>query len=173
VRIREAFIICSLGVLSAAVAGSASAEHPRERLFAAQSEHSLSAVLGSGARLIVIYTPNIEECMPQEIYVTAALERLAREVPAAKIVTLVPVGVHSSVIDRGIFGVPFPGSLMKISRRQWREADQVAPRPRIEVWSGDGRLLLMRSIPSAVSLEEIYHEMLWTLAFTEPPEEAE
>jgi hypothetical protein len=139
-------------------------DHPRARLFKGSPEDALRP----GARWTVLFVPRIEACTPQEVYVVKALKRVALEFSDLEVLTVIPQGLSSRVIERGVFGEAFPGRLIKVSAESWRQEERVAPRPRVEVWSGRGELLLMRSIPSSISEEALYEEVLWTRAFTEP-----
>lgn len=170
-------VIAVLGVIhsSAQVAQESSAarevtrrDHPRVRLFEGSPEDAIFAVLRPGARWTVLFVPQIEACTPQEIYVVNALKRAALEFSDLEVLTIIPRGLPERVIERGVFGKAFPGRLVTVSAESWRREQRVAPRPRIEVWTGRGELLLMRSIPPSISEEALYEEVLWSRGFTEP-----
>jgi hypothetical protein len=148
-----------------------SASHPRERLFNVSGTVRVPDVLKPEARWTVLFVPRIESCSPQEIEVVRALARLTKEFSDLEVATLIPEHTPSGRVGRGVFGLPFPGSVARTSTARWQQEERIAPRPRIEVWSGRGELLLMRSIPSSVSEQAIYEEVLWARAFTSPVSE--
>lgn len=145
------------------------AEHPRERLYGEGAGEVIADLPRDGTRWVALFAPRVEACTPQEVAVAEALERLQEEFPDLVVRTLVPEGLDGRAVERGIFGRPFPGTLVRVAAAGWSREDRVAPRPRLEVWSGKGELLLLRSLPPTVSEEVVYDEVLWARAFTEPP----
>ncbi|HEY0158520.1 MAG TPA: hypothetical protein VGF28_14655 [Thermoanaerobaculia bacterium] len=134
----------------------------RARLFG----HSIEAIQPSdGSRLTVVFAPELNGCVPQHMQIVKALKDFARQSPDAGVVVLSPDDVERSAVTRSLFGEPPPGRLVPIPREAWNEETRVSPRPRIEVWSGKGELLLLRSVATAASEEELLTELLWSRTF--------
>ncbi|MGH9382040.1 MAG: hypothetical protein ACRD2Z_15710 [Thermoanaerobaculia bacterium] len=146
--------------------------HPRARLFGDGAESVLSDLSPDETRWVILFAPRIEACTPQEVRLVQALERLQGDFPDLVVRTLLPEAFSDALVERGIFGQAFPGTLVRVSSGNWLREDRVTPRPRLEVWSGKGELLLLRSLPPTVSEEAIYDEVLWTRSFTEPPNDS-
>lgn len=161
----------ALALHGATVLAQDSDSHPRERLYGEGAGEILTDLMQNGPRWVVLFAPRVEACTPQEVAVAAALERLQSDFPELVVRTLLPESLPEMQVERGIFGHPYPGTLIRVATGNWERENRVAPRPRLEVWSGKGELLLMRSLPSNVSENAIYDEVLWARAFTDPPDD--
>jgi hypothetical protein len=134
----------------------------RARLFG----HSIEAIqAGDGSRLTVVFAPELSGCVPQHMQIVQALKEFARRTPDAGVVVLYPDQVERSALTRALFGEAPPGRLVSMPRDEWERESRVSPRPRLEVWSGRGELLLLRSVAIAASEEDILHDLLWSRAF--------
>jgi len=142
------------------------AENSRARLFAAAGQDGvLTGRLAGTTRLVVLFTPDFERCTPETMRISRALRQIAAEFSDTRVFTLRPasrVGVTAE------YGEALPGTPLTIPDAAYTAQRGLAPTPRIEVWSGGGRLLLMRSLPRVVTEKEVYDEVLWARSFTAP-----
>lgn len=140
------------------------ATHPRARLFPADSAGRISDVLEPSARLSVLFHPELGGCAAEQLQTIEALDRLSRDFEDIAIFSVLPQNLEFGTVS----GHRLPGEIVRTTRHAWVAASELSPRPRLEVWSADGRLLVLRSLPRTVSEEEIYEEVLWARSFTEP-----
>lgn len=141
------------------------AAHPRDRLFAPAGNFPLSMKLAEPARWRLIFHPDLGECRPNQAAVLRAVHAVAEEFSDLEVFTVLP---RSGGHVKEIFGVPLAGETLVVSNQAYELENRIAPRPRIEVWAGDGRLLLLRSVPSVVDEEGLVAEIRWARAFTAP-----
>ncbi|MFL6194355.1 MAG: hypothetical protein ACJ75H_09310 [Thermoanaerobaculia bacterium] len=140
-------------------------EHPRALFFGSREDAAPLATASADTRLHVLFTPDFEHCTPEEMRIVRALRRIAAENPDTQVLTLLPASRGKTT---EVFGERLPGTLVAIPDRAFGRQGRRAPAPRIEVWSREGRLLLMRSLPRVVTEEEVYEEVLWARSFTAP-----
>jgi hypothetical protein len=136
---------------------------PRQRFVPADSA-APSLDLSGRARLTIVFYPDLTHCTPQEASVARALHRLLTEFSQVRCWTVVPAQTASE----DLYGEPIPGSIVLLKDSAHREETIASPLPRIEVWDTADRLLLLRSLPRTVTEEEVYEEILASLAFTAP-----
>lgn len=149
-------------VFTNVVSGAPKGIELRTRLFG----HSIDAIqVGDGLRLTVVFAPELSGCAPQHMQIVKALNEFARQSPDAGVVVVFPDQVERSALTRALFGELPQGRLVSMSSHEWNAESRVSPRPRIEVWSGTGELLLLRSVPIAAAEDEILDELLWSRAF--------
>ena len=153
---------------SAALDEATAPTHARAALFPSPQAMLLTDQLAKSARLNVLFHPEIGRCEPQQIAVILALRRLTEGHSDINVVTVSP---KAAAGHPTLFGEPLPGRLLVVENATYASEGRISPRPRLEVWSGDGRLLLLRSIPPVVTEEGIYQDLLWSLAFTRPVDE--
>lgn len=156
-----------VGLLALSTALGADREvHPRERIFPTTGFFPLRQELNRPARLHILYYPNLGDCAPYEIGIVRALKRLEREFQDVQIVTVVP---HAYRDLRHIYGELLPGLVLDLADdRSYGKEKNLSPMPRLEVWSGDRQLLLLKSVPPVATEEGIYEELLWARHFTKP-----
>jgi hypothetical protein len=140
------------------------AEHPRARLFAGRG-FGWPAQAAVPARLHVLFTPDLARCTPEVMQVARALRRIAAEHSDMRVWTILP---RSGAATRTLYGEALPGRRLVVAEAAVAAEGELAPVPRIEVWTGDGRLLLLRSVARTVREDELYDEILWTRSFTAP-----
>jgi hypothetical protein len=118
----------------------------------------------------VLFTPDFEHCTPETMRISRALRRIAAEYSDTRVFTLRPASRAGITAE---YGETLPGAPLTIPDAAYAAQRGLAPTPRIEVWSGEGRLLLMRSLPRVVTEKEVYDEVLWARSFTAPAGAAE
>jgi hypothetical protein len=153
-------LICAFLFGAAANAAAESGIELRDRLFG----HSIEAKV-DGSRLTVVFAPELSACVPQHMQIVKALKEFARQSPDAGVVVVIPDQVERSSVTRALFGEPPPGRLVSMSRHEWDAENRVSPRPRIEVWSGKGELLLLRSVAISASEDDLLRDLLWSRTF--------
>lgn len=155
-------LVCALFLTIAANTAAQPGLALRARLFS----HSLDGIqAGDRSSLTVVFAPDVSGCVPQHMQIVKALKEFARKSPDSAVVVLLPDDVERSVLTRALYGELPPGRLLSMSRAEWDAESRVSPRPRLEVWSETGELLLLRSVPLAASEDDILHDLLWTRAF--------
>lgn len=122
----------------------------------------------SEARLVVVFSPQVEACSPEHIEIVDALSRLQASMRDVMVLTLVPDNVSHAQIRRSLFDKPPPGHVLQIAREAWNAENTFSPRPRVEVWSGSGQLLLLKSMAGISLSEQIVQEITWCRSFTHP-----
>lgn len=120
----------------------------------------------SETRLVVVFHPDLTTCKPQEMEALRALQRVSEEFSDIEIVTVFPEGV--AVPDK-LFGERIPGRRLQIPSEAYSEEGHRAPRPRLEVWSRDGKLLFLSGLHPSVREERLFESVLWARAFTASP----
>lgn len=142
---------------------SAAPRHPRSLLFGPLAS-PITEALNGHARLTVLFFPGVGQCKAQELAAIRALRKIGREAPGVLILTVLP----TSLAATARFGEEPPGKVVRMGAERFGAEARIAPTPRIEVWSGSGQLLLMRSLPSNANEGEIHEQILWTRSFTAP-----
>jgi len=141
--------------------------HARQQLLDTGDADPVAIRLADPHRMAVVYWPRIGECTLAEIRLARALGELEHRFPDIELLTLLPEGADES----GRYGVPYPGEVVKLTPEDYVRQRAVAPLPRVEVWSGGGALLLLRSIPPlAAQADLLLEEIEWSRAFTRPLE---
>ncbi len=134
----------------------------RAGLFPDSHSAELEARLTLDEELAVFYWPAVELCDPAAVAAAVALEKLAREEQTIRVTTIVPKGTRNA-IER--LGVPYPGETLEVPPRQYHAAGWLVPLPRVEVWSRDGRLMLLKAIPpNPNQATQLGEEIRWFLA---------
>lgn len=158
----RAALIVALLLTGAANAAAEPGVDLRARLFG----HSVEGIEARGdSRVTVVFAPELSGCVPQHMQIVKALKEFARQSPDAGVIVLSPDHVERSALTRALFGEPPPGRLVSIPRPEWDQESRVSPRPRIEVWSGKGELLLLRSVAISASEDDLLHDLLWSRTF--------
>lgn len=139
--------------------------HARQRLFPGKAGSSILDVLRQPARLTVFFHPDPQRCTPEELRALQALDRLTETFEDIAVYSVLPAELSDF---ESIFGYELPGELLLIENELFLAEGRVSPRPRLEVWSAEGQLLLLRSLPPTIREEEIYEEVLWSRSFTGP-----
>jgi hypothetical protein len=114
-------------------------------------------------RLSIAFHPKLDGCEAQHIAIIRALRRVQLEYQDVEVVTVLP---DARAALRGLLGEELPGRTVALDSRAYVAQGEVSPRPRLEVWSQSGQLLLLRSVPPSASEESIYQEVIWSRAFT-------
>lgn len=147
------------------LAGGPGSPHPRDEIFAGTATRRLVDEFSRTARLTILFHPDMGKCEPQHIAIVLALRRLLEEHSDIEVLTVLPA---ASAEVKTLLGETLPGRVVVLDNPTYVSEGRISPRPRLEVWSHDRRLLLLRSIPLAASEDSIYQEVLWSLAFTGP-----
>jgi hypothetical protein len=153
-----------------AIADGTKPVHPRVAIFGGADGRRLVDELSGRSRLEVLFHPEIGRCEPQQIATARALRRLLDERSDIEILTVLPAPPEGRSQIQSLFGEVLPGRVVLLPGPSYLSEGKISPRPRLEVWSRNGHLLLLRSIPPSASEDSIYQEVLWSLAFTEPVE---
>lgn len=140
-------------------------DHPRDALFPPLPAAAWSQAFPADASLHVLYWP-AGGCLPCDLPSMRALSELVLTHPEIAVVTVMPEGRPSPVSS---VGMEWPGRVLALERKQYRQQMVLAPPPRIEVWDPQGQLLLLRSLPpNAVQAAAIGEEVLWAKALAKP-----
>lgn len=97
-------------------------------------------------RLAVVYWPEPGGCTACDTMVTHALTRWLAEATVPEelfVLTVLPQDVSHRPRS-----LKLPGRILEIERAAYDRFAKLAPRPRVEIWSGPGELLMLRSIPN-------------------------
>jgi hypothetical protein len=80
------------------------------------------------------------------------------------------LAVVTVIPDRVLTNDPWlPGPIVRLSREDYARYAGKAPRPRVEIWSAQGDLLLSRSVPNYGSQAELLNEEMFAArSFTAP-----
>ncbi len=119
-------------------------------------------------RLAILYWPSLRGCTVCDALLMEKLTQWLAD-PARReeliVATVVPAGVSA----RHVGANAFPGLTVEVDSEEYSRAAALAPRPRIEIWSAAGELLLLRSIPSNASQVELLDEELLAALWFTPP----
>ena len=144
----------------------------RNRLGATIHPRAVEDVLGETPhRLAVVYWPSIQGCESCDAKIVDTLYRWVGDAPtksALLVVTVVPAGHKSRDLT-------YPGRVLAIDATTYVRFSDLAPHPRIEIWSSAGELLLLRSVPNlSTQVALLDEEMFAARVFTAPlPADAE
>lgn len=147
-------------VLVAPEAGGADGvEAARSRLFATAAP--AMAVDGERA-IVVVFTPDSWGCQAADAALASAVGSFAGEHREVAVFSLIP---ESRRTERPhAFGQPLPGSVLVLGDETMLREARLAPLPRLEIWTSDGRLLLIKSYRHALE-ESVLEELERTLGF--------
>lgn len=138
----------------------------RARLYESDADDPVQQALREPARMTVVYWPALGECMPTERVLLDEFEKIRGQFPDVRFVTVVPESSESEIRR---YGRPLPGEMVVLEPQRFLAHDRLGPRPRIEVWSANGELFLLQSIPPFVPrAKAAAQEIIWARAFTEP-----
>lgn len=127
-----------------------------------------AALLASPHRLAVVYWPALRGCTVCDVMLIEKLEAWQEDPVIGRGLTVV-TAVPTAFTDSSIGSTQLPGEVVRLPSAEYRPAAALAPVPRLEVWRGDGQLLLLRSIPSYTSqLALLDEELLAARWFTAP-----
>lgn len=137
----------------------------RAQLFPASAHGLLAARLAEPARWVVLFHPDLANCRPREAAVLRVLRRAGSEFPDLRILAVLP---EAGASVNALFGEPLVGERVVVGDAAYVAEGELSPRPRIEIWAGDGRLLLLRSLPPVLDEAQFDQEVRWARAFTAP-----
>jgi hypothetical protein len=116
--------------------------------------------------MTVVFWPALGQCMPTEMALIDAFDEIARSYPDIRFVTVLPEATPEQVLR---YGRPLPGEVVRLGEDSYGEQSRLGPRPRVEVWSAVGELLLFRSVPPFVPrVDALAEEIVWSRHFTSP-----
>jgi hypothetical protein len=146
-------------VLATPAAGGADGvQAARSRLFASAAP----AMAVDGERVIVVFTPDSWGCQAADAALASAVGSFAGEHRGVAVFSLIP---ESRRTERPhAFGQPLPGSILVLGDEAMLREARLAPLPRLEIWTSDGRLLLLKSYRHALE-ENVREELERTLGF--------
>ena len=142
-------------------------EHPRQALFGLPTDDPVQALFASPARLTVIYWP-AEGCPACGAPIEVALSEVVERFPDIRWIEVVPASSAHPPVSSTRRDAP---KRQRVSMDENSYARHLAPGPlpRIEVWSADGDLLLLRSVPpQAAQAALLVEEITWSRSFTAP-----
>lgn len=142
----------------------------RHHLFRGTPGSSWPDALTGPTRWVILFQPDLANCQPREAAILRALRRIAAEFPEVKVATVLPAAGAELTTLRG---EPLVGEKVVVADEAYVAEGVLAPRPRLEIWAGDGRLLLLRSLPPVIFEEHLEQEIRWARAFTAPAPEGE
>ncbi len=116
-------------------------------------------------RLAVVYWPAPGGCEACDSMIVETLKRWTSETSSPAdllIVTLLPEQHRSRALS-------FPGTIVAVEKTLYARLAKLAPQPRVEIWSGAGHLLLLRSIPNfSTQVAMLDEELFAARSFTAP-----
>lgn len=151
--------VLALGLSSAFASGGTSPVIPEE------AGTALRTALEPDTRMVIVFHSEVFRCTPQEATAVRALRRVEAEMPHVEIATVFPA---RSKAPEALYGERLPGRRVEISDERFFEEGKRAPRPRLEVWDRQGRLLLLLGLHSATTEEEVFNSVFWSRSFTKP-----
>lgn len=110
--------------------------------------------------VVVVFTPDAWGCRAVDAALASAAGRFAVEHSEVAVYSLIPEGRRIA----HAFGQPLPGRIVALRDELVLREAGFAPLPRLEVWSSDGRLLLLKSYRHALE-ETVREELERTLSF--------
>lgn len=121
-------------------------------------------------RLAVVYWPALRGCTVCDSMLIEKLNQwitTAAEGADVVVATVVPADATAKKIGESAL----PGHVIEVDIAEYSRAAAMSPRPRIEIWSATGELLLLRSVPNYASqVEMLDEELLAARWFTKPLE---
>lgn len=119
-------------------------------------------------RLAVVYWPALRGCTVCDSMLSEKLDHWIQDRSQdGEIVVATVVPADATAKQVGVTSLP--GEVLQVASEEYARAATLAPRPRIEIWSASGELLLLRSIPSYASQVELLdEELLAARWFTKP-----
>ena len=124
---------------------------------------ALTADHGGTASLRVVFLPTPERCSPQDLIATRTLARLEQERDDVAVLTIIPGGLPREL---GMNGLPFPGHIIHLPLNVVEQSRRKVARPRLEVYSSEGQLLLLRPVSPHEEQRLLYEEILGLLRYT-------
>lgn len=125
--------------------------------------------LDPSARWTVVYWPTPDECAACTAGIDRALDEAAARHPDLHVMTVLPspAPAHAERANAG----HHPGKVVTLDEPTWQRARTIVPLPRVEVWTGSGQLVLLRSLPTVAAQGDLLlQELEWSRAFTRPTE---
>lgn len=135
----------ALGVPAAGCAAPppspASGNDALELLYRLGDDEPLAAVLAQPARLTIVYWPPNPRCSTLALPLEQALRGFVEDYPDTRILSVVPEGAG------GVAAEGLPGRTVPLGLHAYRRHAELVPPPRLEVWSREQGLLLLKSLP--------------------------
>lgn len=162
-RLERRALVALLSVavsISVGAAPESAGANPRLRMFPGTTAVPVAFDREPGAALRVLFTPQSWACTVSDDVAARVVQRFADaydDVAAWSLVPLRREGVRTRPI-------PTAGREVAVPLAAILTEAELAPLPRIEVWTRDGRLLLLRSLGSFQD-DELYDELVWTRSF--------
>jgi len=151
-----------------ACAACAASTDGRGRLYAAGDDDPVQRELREPARMTVVFWPALGQCMPTEIALMESFDTIQSTHPDIRFLTVIPDVPRDKVLR---YGRPLPGKVLRLDPDRYEAQNRLGPRPRVEVWSQKGELLLLRSVPPLLPrARALADEVEWSLYFTSPLE---
>lgn len=139
--------------------GAEGVEAARSRLFATSPP---AMAVGGERSLVVVFTPDSWGCQAADAALASAVGGFAGEHREVAVFSLIP---ESRRTERPhAFGQPLPGHVLVLGDETMLRESRIAPLPRLEIWTSDGRLLLLKSYRHALE-ESVREELERTLGF--------
>lgn len=127
------------------------------------SDEVMRAVAAKPHRIAVVFWPQVTGCDTCDQMISGVIS----EWQAAPDAEMVVVSVVSERIEHD--DPWWPGTVVRLKAEDHKRYAGKSPRPRVEIWSARGELLLSRSVPNYGSqVELLTEEMLAARSFTAP-----
>lgn len=132
-----------------------------------QPEFVTQALRATPHRLAVVYWPAPGGCSACDAMVAQTLTSWLTE--AAVPEELLVLTVLPKNLSYRPKSLKFPGRIVEVEPAEYGHFAQLSPQPRIEIWSGPGELLMLRSIPNySTQVALLDGEYLAARSFTAP-----
>ncbi|KAB2965405.1 MAG: hypothetical protein F9K16_02035 [Thermoanaerobaculia bacterium] len=129
------------------------------------------ALRATPCRLAAVYWPAVRGCTVCDAMLIEKIGEWQRD-PVLGEGLVVVTAIPTEFTGFAIGSARLPGELVRLARSEYAPAAAISPLPRLELWSGSGQLLLLRSIPSYMSQMAILdEEFLAARWFTSPLDE--
>lgn len=139
---------------------------PRAKIFPSSPDLVVGEKHWPSATVVALYWPEVGECLPCEMPALRSLAQVSAENPDIQSVMVLPIGAENPA---NRLGIQWPGKVVALDMKAYSKQLGVTPRPRIEVWDREGRLLLMKAIPpNTVRAAALGDEVLWAKAKASP-----
>ncbi len=134
----------------------------RAKLFPPAPDLIVSQERWPSATLIVIFWPDVASCLPCDLPALRALANISAENRDTQLLLVLPAGAADPARK---LGVHWPGTIVRLEHRAYKQQLVLTPLPRVEVWDRAGRLLLLKAIPpNLVQAEALGEEIHWARA---------
>ena len=119
----------------------------RQRIFQVAAGDPVQRALEKRARLTVVYWPAVGRWVPCELPVRESLQSVSAAYPDIRILFIMPEAASGTT---GKAQSTPPGEQVVLPSSEYSRQASWSPLPRVEAWTADGDLVLLKSIPQVL-----------------------